>query len=33
MDARKADGEMSSKPKKDKDWSFEDIARSKPYRR
>jgi len=33
MDARRVEGEGASKPKKEKDWSFEDIARSKPHRR
>jgi hypothetical protein len=33
MDVRQAYGESSPKAKKDKDWSFEEIARSKPYRR
>jgi len=33
MDA-KSFGESAAKtPKKERDWSFEDIARSKPYRR
>ncbi len=33
MDAKKFDGVEKPKQKKDKDWSFEDIARSKPHRR
>lgn len=33
MDVRKFDGEKKPKSKKERDWSFEDIARSKPYRR
>jgi len=33
MNAREADTEGKSKPKKDRDWSFEDIARSKLHRR
>ena len=34
MDARKLEGGAGgAKPKKEKDWSFEDIARSKPHRR
>jgi len=33
MDVRRAEEGGKSKPKKERDWSFEDIARSKPYRR
>jgi len=33
MDARKIETGETSKPKKDRDWSFDDIARSKPHRR
>ena len=33
MDAKQVDGTEKSKPKKEKDWSFDDIARSKPHRR
>jgi len=33
MDARKVEGAETSKPKKERDWSFEDIARSKLRRR
>jgi len=33
MDARQVDGEGAAKPKKERDWSFEDIARSKLHRR
>jgi len=33
MDARIVEGEGQSRPKKEKDWSFDDIARSKPHRR
>jgi hypothetical protein len=34
MDSKKFEGaEGPKKPKKEKDWSFEDIARSKPHRR
>ena len=33
VDARNVEGDGSSKPKKVKDWSFDDIARSKPHRR
>ncbi len=33
LNARKAEGAGESKPKKERDWSFDDIARSKPYRR
>ena len=33
MDARKAYGDPSPQAKKERDWSFEDIARSKTHRR
>ena len=33
MDVRQVEGEGTSKPKKERDWSFEDIARSKLHRR
>ncbi|MDP8212295.1 MAG: hypothetical protein P9X22_03265 [Candidatus Zapsychrus exili] len=34
MDAKQFDGASAAPaPKKEKDWSFEDIARSKPHRR
>lgn len=33
MDAKKFDDVEKPKSKKERDWSFEDIARSKPYRR
>ena len=33
MDVRKAYDDLSSQVKKEKDWSFEDIARSKTHRR
>ncbi len=33
MDARSVGDGEKTKPKKEKDWSFEDIARSKPHRR
>ena len=33
MDAKKFEEGQGPKPKKDKDWSFEDIARSKLHRR
>jgi len=33
MDSRKFEGAEGQKPKKEKDWSFEDIARSKLHRR
>ena len=33
MDSKKFEDAEGPKPKKEKDWSFEDIARSKPHRR
>ena len=33
IDTRDADGAGKSKPKKERDWSFDDIARSKLHRR
>ncbi len=33
MDSRKFEDTGNQKPKKEKDWSFEDIARSKLHRR
>jgi len=33
MDPRKFEGAANSNSKKERDWTFEDIARSKPYRR
>jgi len=33
MDARNVEGAGKSKPKKEHDWTFDDIARSKPHRR
>lgn len=33
MDVRKAYGDASPQAKKERDWSFEDIARSKTHRR
>jgi len=32
MNARAVEGAAESKPKKERDWSFEDIARSKLHR-
>jgi hypothetical protein len=29
MDARRVPGEISQKPRKEKDWGFDEIARSK----
>jgi len=33
LDIRSVEGVEKSEPKKDRDWSFDDIARSKPRRR
>lgn len=33
MDARKLRGAAATNPKRESDWSFEEIARSKPRRR
>ncbi len=33
MDTKNFEGEKKAKPKKDRDWSFDDIARSKLHRR
>jgi len=33
LDVKIVEGVGKSKPKKERDWSFDDIARSKPYRR
>jgi len=33
MDPKRVHEEGGAKPKKEKDWSFEDIARSKLHRR
>ena len=33
MDAKQFEGAGEKKPKKERDWSFDDIARSKPHRR
>ena len=33
MDVKQVEGSQEAKPKKERDWTFEDIARSKPYRR
>jgi len=33
FDARIVEGAGKSKPKMERDWSFDDIARSKPHRR
>jgi len=33
LDARNVEGAGKPKPKKESDWSFDDIARSKPHRR
>ena len=33
MDAKKFEDAAKPKQKKERDWSFDDIARSKPHRR
>ena len=33
LDARNVEGAGESRPKKERDWSFDDIARSKLHRR
>lgn|GEM_PF-3892247 len=33
MDPRKVDLPSRTRPRKDKDWGFDEIARSKPHRR
>jgi hypothetical protein len=33
LDSRKVEGAKESQPKKERDWTFEDIARSKLHRR